>query len=146
MIRSLIALATGVLFGAGLAVSEMVNPVKVLAFLDVAGDWDPSLAFVMGGALIVTLAAFRPVLRLAKPVFDGKFFVPSLRSIDLRLVGGAALFCAGWGLVGLCPGPAIASLAFGNAESLVFLAAMALGAGLARLVPPRPEGAPESLV
>ncbi len=142
MTRNLIALATGVLFGFGLALSQMVNPAKVIGFLDVAGDWDPTLAFVMGGGLVVTVAAFRPILRRGGPVFDARFLVPTRRDIDGRLVGGSALFGVGWGLVGLCPGPAIAALAFAMPQSLVFLAALAAGSVLARARPAAPADAP----
>ncbi len=134
----IIALASGTVFGAGLALSQMANPAKVLAFLDVAGNWDPSLALVMGGAIAVTLVAFRPTLKRARPLVAARFFVPALKEIDARLVGGSALFGAGWGLIGLCPGPAFASLAFGMRESLVFIAAMVAGAALARLLPRKP--------
>ncbi len=132
----LVALASGALFGAGLAVSHMVDPAKILGFLDVAGDWDPSLAFVMGGAVAVTAVAFPLVLRRPHPLGVGRFSVAAARgAIDGRLVGGAGLFGVGWGLVGLCPGPAIASLAFGRIETVVFLVAMVAGAALFNAVP-----------
>ncbi len=133
--RFVVALAAGVLFGLGLAVSRMVSPAKVLGFLDVAGRWDPSLALVMAGALIVTVPAFSPTLRLAKPVCADRFDVPTKSAIDGRLVGGATIFGVGWGLVGFCPGPAIASLGYGRVETLVFLAATIVGMLLFRLVP-----------
>ena len=133
----LAALASGALFGAGLAVSHMVDPAKILGFLDVAGGWDPSLAFVMGGAVAVTAVAFPLVLRRPHPLGVGRFSVSAARAIDGRLVGGAGLFGVGWGLVGLCPGPAIASLAFGRIETVVFLVAMVAGAALFNAVPRR---------
>ena len=133
----LVALASGALFGAGLAVSHMVDPAKILGFLDVAGDWDPSLAFVMGGAVAVTAVAFPLVLRRPHPLGVEGFSVSAARAIDGRLVGGAGLFGVGWGLVGLCPGPAIASLAFGRIETVVFLVAMVAGAALFNAVPRR---------
>ncbi|HEX2134900.1 MAG TPA: DUF6691 family protein [Microvirga sp.] len=132
MNRAAAALLSGTVFGLGLAVSGMVNPAKVLAFLDIAGRWDPSLALVMAGALAVAFVGFRLVLRRRAPLFAGRFELPSAREIDARLLGGAALFGIGWGLVGFCPGPAIASLAFAWKEPLIFLAAMLAGAWLYR--------------
>ncbi len=134
MARLLTALGAGLLFGFGLGLSQMVDPAKIIGFLDVAGDWDPSLALVMVGALAVTLPVFRPVLRRTQPLLDREFFVAARGKIDAQLVGGAAIFGVGWGLAGFCPGPAIASLAYGLQESVVFIAAMAVGAGLSRLV------------
>ncbi len=126
----------GVIFGLGLAISGMVNPAKVLAFLDVAGDWDPSLALVMGAALVPSFVAFRWLPSRPRPWLADRFELPAATVIDGRLLGGAALFGIGWGLVGLCPGPAIAALAYLKIESLIFLAALVGGIGLARLVPP----------
>jgi len=125
--KNLIALASGLLFGLGLAISEMVNPAKVLGFLDVAGNWDPSLIFVLGGGLAVTVLTFRPILKMSHPILDGEFRVPTRTDIDRRLLTGAAIFGVGWGLVGYCPGPAIASLAYGRTESFVFLIALFAG-------------------
>lgn len=130
MIRQLTALVAGTLFGAGLAISQMVNPAKVLAFLDIFGRWDPSLAFVMGGALAVTFVGYKFVLGRDKPVFADRFQLPTARDVDNRLLTGAAVFGVGWGLVGFCPGPALASLAFGRMESLLFILAMLAGAAL----------------
>lgn len=127
--RSLSALIAGLIFGLGLTISEMVNPAKVLAFLDVLGDWDPSLAFVMGAALLVTAIGYRMVWRAERPVFAAQFQVPGNREVDVRLAMGAVLFGVGWGLVGLCPGPAISALTFGGTPVFGFLAAM--GAGMA---------------
>lgn len=110
--RNLSALIAGLVFGLGLTFSEMVNPAKVLAFLDILGNWDPSLAFVMGAALLVTAIGYRIVWRAERPLFATEFQVPGNRSIDTRLATGAILFGAGWGLVGLCPGPAISALSF----------------------------------
>ena len=137
MRQALTALACGVLFGAGLALSGMTNPAKVLAFLDVAGAWDPTLAFVMGGALAVNAAAYAATRRRAKPLFAAAFALPTRSDLDARLLGGAALFGVGWGLVGLCPGPALASLARGEREVFVFAAAMMLGMVLHRLLAAR---------
>ena len=127
MKRYLAALLSGVLFGLGLAISEMVNPQKVLGFLDVSGSWDPSLMFVLGAGLLVTILTFRPITLMAKPVLDDDFRLPTQTEIDFKLIGGATLFGIGWGLVGYCPGPAIASLAYGEIESVIFLCALALG-------------------
>jgi uncharacterized membrane protein YedE/YeeE len=127
MIRNLAALGAGAIFGLGLAVSEMVNPLKVKAFLDVAGDWDPSLTLVMGGAVMVSFIAFRLTLRRPKPILATRFELPTRRNIDRRLVGGAAVFGVGWGLVGLCPGPALSALIYGDVESAIFVVAMLIG-------------------
>lgn len=136
MARHLAALGAGLLFGLGLAVSQMVNPAKILGFLDVAGHWDPSLALVMVGALAVALPGFRAVLGRSRPLLDEGFHVSTKRAApDVRLLGGSLLFGIGWGLVGLCPGPAVASLAYGLPQSVYFLVAMAAGMAAARLVP-----------
>jgi len=132
------ALAAGLIFGFGLGLSQMVNPDKVLGFLDVAGAWDPSLAFVMIGAITVGFFAFRFIPKKSKPMFAESFSLPTARDIDARLVAGAVIFGVGWGLVGLCPGPAIASIAYGHYESLIFIAAMVAGFGLTHLVPAAP--------
>jgi uncharacterized protein len=135
MQRVFAALATGLLFGTGLAVSRMVDPARVLGFLDVAGTWDPTLAFVMAGALGTTWVGYRMALRRPKPVLAEQFILPTRRDIDVRLIAGAVTFGIGWGLAGFCPGPAVASLAYGNTRSLLFVAAMASGMGLYRLWP-----------
>lgn len=126
-----VAAAVGLLFGAGLAVSGMVNPSKILSFLDVAaiadGRWDGTLLFVMGGALAVTFVGYRWVLRGPGPLLAGSFSLPTASDVDRRLVTGAAVFGAGWGLVGYCPGPAIASLAWAHAEPALFVVAMFAG-------------------
>ena len=127
MVRNLAALGAGAIFGLGLAISEMINPLKVKAFLDVAGDWDPSLTLVMGSAVMVSFVAFRLTLRRPKPILATHFELPTRRDIDRRLVGGAAVFGAGWGLVGLCPGPALSVLVYGNVDSAIFVAAMLIG-------------------
>lgn len=120
-------LAVGVIFGAGLALSDMVNPERVLAFLDVAGAWDPSLAYVLGGALIPSAIAYAAMRRMKRPVLEAQFGIPEGRGLDFNLVGGAVMFGVGWGLVGLCPGPAIAGLAFGRWELWLFAGAMLAG-------------------
>lgn len=126
------ALLAGLLFGAGLAISDMINPARVLAFLDVAGRWDPTLAFVMAGALLPSAAGFVWAKRRGAPLFDSRFFIPENRTVDRRLLAGAALFGAGWGLVGFCPGPAIAGLAFGLWQPWLFVLAMLAGMALHR--------------
>ncbi len=139
MARNIIALLSGVLFGLGLTVSHMTNPDKVLAFLDVGGAWDPSLILVMGGAVAVTVVAFRFILKRPEPIFERRFYIPTRAAIDRRLLGGAAVFGVGWGLVGFCPGPAITSLAFGHTESFIFVGAMIAGSALARFWPQQKE-------
>jgi uncharacterized membrane protein YedE/YeeE len=132
MLRLAAALLAGLIFGLGLAVSGMVDPAKVLAFLDIAGRWDPSLALVMAGALAVSAVAFRIALRRPAPFLANRFELPRATVVDRNLIAGAALFGVGWGLVGFCPGPAFASLAFGLEKSLVFVLAMIVGAWLQR--------------
>jgi uncharacterized membrane protein YedE/YeeE len=131
---SIAALAAGALFGLGLGVSGMTLPAKVRGFLDVTGDWDPTLALVMVGAIGVHFVLFRLILRRRAPLFDSRFHVPTRRDIDVRLVGGSALFGVGWGLSGQCPGPALTNLATGAPTALVFVAAMAAGMGIQRLM------------
>lgn len=125
------AAASGLLFGAGLYVSQMVNPLKVLRFLDFggipSGGWDPSLAFVMVPAVIVMFVAVRISRRRSTPLFDRRFFSPEFDRVDARLVTGAALFGIGWGMSGICPGPAIALIAFLPQNLWIFLVALALG-------------------
>ncbi len=128
--QKLTAFFAGLIFGLGLVVSQMTNPAKVISFLDVFGQWDPSLALVMGAALIVTAIGYRFVLKRQAPVFADRFQLPTRTDLDARLMTGAALFGIGWGLVGLCPGPAIAGLAIGGTQILIFLAAMAAGMAL----------------
>ena len=124
MRSTLPSLIVGLIFGAGLTLSDMVNPARVLAFLDVAGDWDPTLAFVMGGALIPSSIAYWVVRHMNRPLLGGQFRIPASRELDRKLLAGAALFGVGWGLVGLCPGPAVAGLAFGHWQLWLFSAAM----------------------
>lgn len=128
----LLALIAGLLFGAGLALGGMTDPAVVLGFLDVAGAWNPTLAFVMGGALAVTFAGYRLTLRRARPLLAECFSLPTARAIDARLLGGAALFGVGWGLAGYCPGPALASLPALHAGTAVFVLAMLAGLALTR--------------
>ena len=121
------ALLSGMLFSLGLAVSGMVNPAKVLAFLDLAGTWDPTLAFVMLGALVVTTPAFHFVLKRRQPWFAPRFALPTKTDLEPRLVFGAALFGIGWGLSGLCPGPAVTDLVTGQGGIVLFVIAMVAG-------------------
>lgn len=131
--RELAALVCGVVFGAGLLVSGMTNPAKVLGFLDLAGRWDPTLAFVMGGALAVNAAAWALTRRREAPLFAAAFALPAERRIDRRLLAGAALFGVGWGLVGLCPGPALAGLLRGQLPVYVFVLTLVAGIAAAQL-------------
>lgn len=128
---ALAAVLAGVLFGLGLAVSQMVDPEKVLAFLDVAaiadGAWDPSLLLVLCAAVGTNLVGYRLVLRRPAPRLAARFFLPTRTDVDLRLVGGSALFGIGWGLAGYCPGPAIAALSHGSLDALWFTSAMLVG-------------------
>ncbi len=132
MARILSSLVVGLIFGTGIALSGMINPSKVLNFFDIAGSWDPSLAFVMGGALAVTAIGYRIVLRRPAPVLDTTFHLPTARGIDRRLLGGAALFGIGWGIGGFCPGGAIPALGLGQGSAFVFVAALVCGIALAR--------------
>ncbi len=127
MLRILVNLFAGALFGLGLAVSGMVDPAKVIGFLDVAGDWDPTLAFVMGGALLVTVPAFRLIFKRRRPVLADDFELPTKKDVDTRLLGGSALFGVGWGLSGFCPGPAVTALATGLTPVFAFVVAMIAG-------------------
>lgn len=129
----LASLFIGALFGAGLTVSEMVNPAKVIGFLDFAGDWDPTLGVVMAAALAVSAPGFAMARRRIAPFLGGAFRIPSRRDVDVRLIGGAVVFGIGWGLAGFCPGPAIAALAAGLWPVFVFVAAMVTGIGLYRV-------------
>ncbi len=127
MNRAIIPLLSGALFGAGVCVSGMIRPSKVLAFLDFGGNWDPSLLVVMGVAMALHIGAWRVVKSMRKPRFGDAFPAPASSTIDLRLVGGAALFGVGWGISGFCPGPAILSVLSGARVSLVFVGTMAIG-------------------
>src|SRR6266851_3983527 len=121
------ALVSGLLFGLGLTVSQMINPAKVIAFIDVFGDFDPSLAFVMATAIPVTAVGYVRAARRRSPICAPDFSLPTKRQIDRRLILGAVLFGVGWGLVGYCPGPALAALGLGNPATVLFVAAMLVG-------------------
>lgn len=122
----------GLIFGTGIAISGMANPAKVLNFFDLAGQWDPSLIFVMGGAVVVTFLGYRIVLRRPAPLIDPAFHLPDNPRIDARLLGGSALFGVGWGIAGFCPGGALPALGTGRTEVVVFVAAMIAGIYLAK--------------
>ncbi|MEQ1559818.1 MAG: DUF6691 family protein [Methyloglobulus sp.] len=122
-----LALLSGILFGIGLALSQMTNPGKVLNFLDIAGNWDPSLIFVMLGALAVTFIFFRVILKRPAPLFDSKFYLSTKKDIDKPLIIGATIFGAGWGISGYCPGPSIAGLGLGNFEAVIMVVFIYLG-------------------
>ena len=130
----LMALITGLVFGIGLIVSGMTNPAKVLGFLDLAGRWDPSLALVMAGAILAALPAFRVAARRRQSLLGEPMQLPTATRIDRRLVLGSLAFGAGWGLAGFCPGPALASLATGAVQPLIFCAAMLAGMGIFELI------------
>ena len=119
--------AIGLLFGLGLIMAGMTDPSKVIGFLDLAGAWDPSLALVMGGAILVGVFAFGAAKRRTSSIFGGAMQLPTSRDIDRRLIGGSVLFGAGWGLAGFCPGPAIVSVGAGQSKAIVFTLAMLLG-------------------
>lgn len=131
---SLAALFSGALFGLGLAMSGMTDPRRVLGFLDLFGDFDPTLMFVLGGAVVTTTLLFRFVLRRGSPVLADTFQLSNLKRVDRKLLGGAALFGIGWGIAGYCPGPALAGLGIGSIEALWFIPAMLAGILLHRLV------------
>ncbi len=122
----------GLVFGVGIAISGMMNPAKVLNFFDVAGMWDASLAFVMGGALVVTFAGYRLVLRRAAPICEDRFALPTATRIDMRLIGGSAVFGVGWGLSGFCPGAVLPAIGTGLTPVFLFVAAMLAGMFAAR--------------
>ncbi len=130
----IVNLALGLLIGVGLVVSGMSDPAKVLNFLDLAGTWDPSLAFVMGGAVIVTFVGYRLVFRRAAPISGATFQVPTRKDIDGRILAGPAIFGIGWGLGGFCPGPALTALALAAPGTLAFVPAMLAGMWIARVV------------
>ena len=136
MRKLLPGLAAGLIFGAGLALSDMVNPARVLAFLDLAGAWDPTLMLVMAAAMLPSAAAYLIRRRMDRPLLEESFSIPESRSLDRPLLLGAALFGMGWGLVGLCPGPALAGLVLGAWQPWVFVAAMLAGMALHTLARP----------
>lgn len=131
--KALIGLLCGLLFGAGLALSGMTDTAKVIGFLDVAGTWIPDLAFVMGGAVFVTLVAFRFVLKRKAPLVGKKFFLPTSTVLDGKLLTGAAIFGIGWGIYGYCPGPSLSAMVYLDQKTFIFVGAMLAGMVLANL-------------
>lgn len=121
------ALAAGLLFGLGLAISGLLNPAKVKAFLDITGAWDPSLVFVLGAGVVVAFIGYRLAFAIDRPLLDDQLHLPARTRIDQPLIIGSAIFGVGWGLVGFCPGPAIASLSLGVAPAVIFVVAMFVG-------------------
>ena len=132
--NKLVALFCGIIFGIGLVISQMINPAKVLGFLNVFGEWDPSLAFVMIGALIISSPLFHLFKKKEKPIFSASFSISENEDIDKKLIIGSILFGAGWGLAGLCPGPAISSIALFNISSVTFVIAMFIGFYVIKLI------------
>ena len=130
----LISLISGIIFGIGLVISQMINPEKVLGFLDLFGNWDPSLAFVMIGALIISSPMFHIIKKREKPVIANEFNYSDNKNINKQLIYGSILFGSGWGLAGLCPGPAISSLALLNIYSILFVVSMFVGFYLVKLL------------
>lgn len=130
--RIFIVYLIGVVFGLGISISGMANPAKVLNFFDLAGTWDPSLAFVMGGAVVVTFLGYRLVLKRPMPLFDRQFLLPGSKLIDAKLIGGSALFGIGWGMSGFCPGGVLPVLGTGRIEVILFTVALVAGIFAAR--------------
>ncbi|MGD8116574.1 DUF6691 family protein [Vibrio sp. TRT 29B02] len=129
------ALISGLLFGVGMALSGMIEPQKVIGFLDVAGQWDPSLAFVMGGALLIFMPCYFLVIKPRKASVTGcEYSLPRAKNVDSKLISGSALFGLGWGIAGICPGPAVASLGLGNLSIVIFFCAMVVGSLLAKVI------------
>jgi len=134
MNSTLSALVAGVLFGAGLVISGLSNPEKVLAFLDVTGNWDPSLLVLMGTGVVVTAIGYRLTTRREKPLFESRFYLPTATALTPQLVLGAVLFGTGWGIAGYCPGPALTGLVFATPEPWWFVGAMLIGFGWHRSI------------
>ena len=130
MKQNLAALVSGLLFGFGLSLSQMIDRDRVLGFLDITGNWDSTLLFVLGGAVGVTIISFRFALRLPQPIFGDRFYLPTKIEIDRSLIFGAATFGIGWGIAGYCPGPGITALVLGIANPIIFIMALLLGSFL----------------
>jgi uncharacterized protein len=130
---------SGLIFGVGISISGMANPAKVINFFDVAGTWDPSLIFVMGGALVTTFIGYRYVLRRPAPMFGVRFVLPTKRDLDLPLIGGSAVFGVGWGIAGFCPGGSIPALGTGDGSVILFTVALLAGIILATWVRSLPQ-------
>ncbi len=131
--KAIFALITGLVFGTGIAFSGMMDPAKVINFFDVVGTWDPSLIFVMGGALVVTFVGYRLAWLRKTPLLDERYHIPASNLVDLKLIGGSALFGIGWGISGFCPGAAIPALGTGRWEVVLFIASVIIGFVLRRL-------------
>ena len=125
--RYLFTCLSGLIFGFGLTLSGMLNPYKVHSFLDISRNWDPSLAFVMIGGILITVFGYRVVFKRPKPIFEEKFYLPTYKIINLKLIGGSTLFGIGWGIGGLCPGPSIAILSSNFFPSIIFTISMLFG-------------------
>ena len=132
--RIFLSYMCGLVFGIGISISGMANPAKVLNFFDLAGTWDPSLAFVMGGALAVTFVGYRVVLKRPAPLLDIAFLLPTRRDLDAPLIGGSAVFGIGWGIAGFCPGGALPALGTGRSEVLIFVGSLVAGILAARAI------------
>ena len=132
----------GLIFGVGISISGMANPAKVINFFDIAGIWDPSLAFVMGGALIVTFIGYKFVLKRPAPVLGTAFHMPTRSDLDARLLGGSAAFGVGWGIAGFCPGGALPAIGTGVTEVFVFVGAMLAGIAVSKVIQNRLAGVP----
>lgn len=132
--RTFLTFLIGVVFGTGIALSGMANPAKVINFFDIAGSWDPSLAFVMGGALIVTFIGYRLVLARPAPILEQRFDIPANRTLDARLLGGSAIFGVGWGIAGFCPGGALPALGTLDSQVILFVGALIVGMLVTRLL------------
>ena len=132
--KTFAAFAAGLIFGLGLIISQMIDPAKVLAFLDVTGRWDPSLAFVMAGAIAISGLSYLVVRQRGAPILAADLQIPKRNALDARLVVGASIFGVGWGLAGLCPGPAVLALTLGGSKAFVFFAAMLVGMGVFALL------------
>lgn len=127
MKNNTVALLCGIIFGAGLTLGQMTDPAKVLSFLDVTGNWDPSLIFVMLGALTVTMISFRKILKKPSPLLTQRFVIASKTALDKPLILGSAIFGIGWGITGYCPGPSVAGLGLGNIEALIMVCSIYAG-------------------
>ncbi|MGB3796882.1 MAG: DUF6691 family protein [Alteraurantiacibacter sp.] len=133
-VRALASLVSGIVFGAGLTIGGMTDPARVRGFLDLFGNWDPTLAFVMGAALVVMAFAWRIVPGMARPLFEDGFHIPGKSDLTPGLIGGAVLFGVGWGIAGLCPGPGFAALAIEPASAAIFVISMLAGMAILRLI------------
>ena len=132
--RPSVGFAAGLLFGIGLCLGQMVNPARVIGFLDIFGTWDPTLVFVMAGAVVTAFAGYRLVMARGRPLLSEFFLLPKTGKIDGQLIAGAAIFGAGWGIAGFCPGPAITAIGALSGEAVVFFGAMILGLGIGKAI------------